>query len=197
MTFTEHGRAAQSQRISTTELAALIGADLDELVPDPAPGQDPELRDRFVQQLKDWQGDEIASAVLMVLNAWTQMGGTLSYGVAASETSCFLLSRTVYPSGKFEIVFQHLRVRVPFDDDALRDEFRQRLNKIEGVDLPAVKLDFRPGFALKLLRQPQARDVLFDALEWFHSIARGEKSSRTTGARETTSQPSDAVLSRA
>jgi hypothetical protein len=40
---------------------------------------------------------------------------------------------TLYPGGKFEVVFQQLSVRPPFDDIALREELRQRLNEVPGV----------------------------------------------------------------
>lgn len=77
----------------------------------------------------------------------------------------------IYPSGKFEIVFQHLSVRAPFDDVALREEFRQRLNQLPGVELAAAKLALRPGFPLTVLVDPSARDGLVEHLGWFYHRA--------------------------
>jgi alkylated DNA nucleotide flippase Atl1 len=181
--FDNHGRAEEVQHIATDELALLINADVPGPLPDPDPGQDAELRDRFLGQLAEQQGADTTQAVLTVLNAWTANGGYLSYGLG-SDTSCFLLSRTkdhphgniwpvaIYPSGKCEVVFQHLRSRPPFDDLARREELRQRMNKIEGVDLPLAKIDLRPGFDLDILLAPQARDILLETLTWFHTEAR-------------------------
>jgi hypothetical protein len=45
------------------------------------------------------------------------------------------------------------------------------LNKVDGVDLPASKIDLRPGFDVELLAEPAARDQLAEALEWFHATA--------------------------
>lgn len=179
--FDPHGRANQAQRITTDELAMLIGAEVADLVPDPNTGQG--AADRFQEQLVEQQGPDIAQAVHAVLTTWTEQGGRLAYGVAPSETSCYLMARddgdphgdvwpaVVYPSGKFEVVFQHLRSRPPFDDPELRDELRLRLNKVDGVDLPASKIDLRPGFGVELLTEPAARDQLTEALEWFRTTA--------------------------
>lgn len=92
-----------------------------------------------------------------MLSAWRGMGGVLAYG-SAEETSVFLMvpgreirqtwlwPAAIYPSGKVEVVFQWLQYRPPFDDIALREELRQRLNAVPGIDLPAVKHSMRPGF---------------------------------------------------
>lgn len=65
------------------------------------------------------------------------------------------------------MVFQYLTRRPPFDDLALREQLRQRLNTIPGVDLPAVKIDLRPNFPLGVLASPAAQDALAEELGWF------------------------------
>jgi alkylated DNA nucleotide flippase Atl1 len=179
--FDERGYANPAQRISTEELAQLAGVtvdDLSETVPDPNPGQDPALRDRFVEQLAELQTPSTVHGVLALLDAWTAMGGRVQYGTAG-ETSCFLMARTsdhpsgsiwpaaLYPSGKCEVVFQHLANRPPFDDLELREEFRQRLNQVPGVDLPAAKIELRPGFDLAVLAEAAGRESLITELSWF------------------------------
>ena len=76
---------------------------------------------------------------------------------------------TIYPSGRCEVVFQHLARRAPFDDPALREELRQRLNGITGIDLPVVKIELRPSFPLDVLATPNARGALADQLAWFRA----------------------------
>ncbi|WP_245788118.1 GmrSD restriction endonuclease domain-containing protein [Amycolatopsis marina] len=192
--FDAHGRANRSQHITTEELASLSSSEVAGMLPEPDPGQDPDLRDRFRDQLAELQGPDIARATLLVLDAWVAAGGQLKYGVAPSETSCFLLSRTqsaddgtiwpatIYPSGKFEVVFQHLRTRPPFDEPALREELRQRFNKVDRVELSAAKIDLRPGFDLSILVDQQAREVVVETLGWFHELSQTQQSSSRSRA---------------
>lgn len=64
-----------------------------------------------------------------------------------------------------------MQYRPPFDDIAVREEFRQRLNAVPGVDLPAVKLAMRPGFDVSLLAPFAARTSVLEALRWFRHVA--------------------------
>jgi alkylated DNA nucleotide flippase Atl1 len=186
----ERGRADPSQRIRPEELAQLAGTALDDqpdLLPSARHDEDAALRDRFVEQLTDMQGADVAQATIDVLNAWVAMGGTLLYGKAPSETSCFLMARTendvrgtiwpmtLYPSGACEVVFQYLSTRQPFEDVTLREEFRQRLNKVPGVGLAEAKLALRPSFPLKVLINPDDRDLLVEQLGWFHERANADR----------------------
>jgi alkylated DNA nucleotide flippase Atl1 len=182
--FDQYGRADSAQRITTEELAQLAGIapeDLPEPLLSPPPERDTTLRDRFVDQLTEAQGPDIAHATLAVLAAWTAIGGTLLFGTAPSETSCFLMAyndasgsiwpAALYPTGKFEVVFQHLTTRPPFDDQALREEFRQRLNKVPGVNLAQAKIALRPGFPLSVLANTTDRDLVIEQLGWFYQQA--------------------------
>jgi alkylated DNA nucleotide flippase Atl1 len=184
--FDSNGRADQAQRLTVEDLAQLAGltvGDLPDTLPQPSDGQEPDRRDRFVEQLTAQQDAITAQSVLTVLNAWTAMGGALLYG-QGGQTSCFLISRdkdhpdgniwpvTLYPLQSCEVVFQHLATRPPFDDIQMREELRQRLNKIPGVDLPASKIALRPSFPLSLLADPGARETFIDTLNWFHQQAR-------------------------
>ncbi|MBM0236528.1 DUF262 domain-containing protein [Micromonospora sp. ATA32] len=183
--FDQYGRADQAQRIGTEELAQLAGVtpdDLPERLPRPRSDQDLTLGEQFIEGVTALQGPSVATATLVVLDAWTTMGGTLSYGTSG-ETSCFLMARgkehelgniwpvAIYPSGKVEVVFQHLSVRTPFDDVTLREELRQRLNQLPGVDIAAAKIALRPGFPLTVLADADAREALLDHLRWFYDQA--------------------------
>ncbi|MFJ5992168.1 DUF262 domain-containing protein [Lentzea sp. NPDC092896] len=175
----EHGRASLDQRTSFEELAQLIGLDLE---PEGDPSEEL-LPDRFFLQLNEKQDDDTVTAVLEILDRWDELGGTFGYG-DGRDTSCFLFSRekddergniwplTLYPSGRVEVVFQHLLVRPPFDQTELREELRGRLNKAPGVDIAADKIDKRPSFPFRVLLDPVARTVVLDTLKWFHEQAR-------------------------
>ncbi|GAB3808797.1 GmrSD restriction endonuclease domain-containing protein [Micromonospora zhanjiangensis] len=180
--FDKYGRASQSQRIGVEELAQLAGMpqqDASGQLLRPRSSHNNALDDRFLEQLTDLQDAQVAHATVAVLEAWTDTGGMLLYGTGG-ETSCFLMARgkdhelgniwpaTIYPSGKFEIVFQHLSTRTPFDDIALRQEFRRRLNELPGVTIAAAKLALRPGFPLDVLVNATARQALIEHLGWFY-----------------------------
>ena len=135
------------------------------------------------------------NSVVLVLDAWASKGGGLWLG-RGGETSCFLMARegqrprnlwpiVLYPTGKCEVVFQYLAVRPPFDDVQLRREFRDRLAKIPGVNLPDSKLELRPGFPVELLAEDASRKTFIAALNWFYEQA--------NPSTERTDLPSDAA----
>lgn len=175
--FDGQGRANPAQRFSVDDLAALLGDDYSGASPiELTGGENPHLRDSFIEQLQQGVSASEAQALLAIGSTWTALGGTLQYGTA-SQTSCFLMLRagqpnsiwpmTLYPTGWAEVVFQHLSTRPPFDDTTLRDELRQRLNRIDGVDIPAARLAMRPNISTKYLVGPGALDVIAETLSWF------------------------------
>jgi len=183
--FDKYGRASQAQRFGVEELAQLAGLpqqDASGQLLRPRSRRNDSLDDRFVEQLKDLQDARVVAGTLAVIDAWTNAGGRLLYG-SGGETSCFLIARdkdhklgniwpaAIYPSGKFEIVFQHMARRTPFDDITLREEFRQRLNQLPGVTIAAAKLALRPGFPLDVLVDAKARQALVEHLVWFYRLA--------------------------
>ncbi|GAC1412234.1 MAG: hypothetical protein NVSMB60_33970 [Mycobacterium sp.] len=177
--FDAHGRANPNQRITTADLAQLLSVEIDE--PAATPRVNGGGKDGFVAQLAQHQPPAVVDGVTRVLERWIEVGGNLDFG-SGNETSCFLMSTvgsttkaaiwplTIYPSGRCEVVFQHLARRAPFDDCTLREELRQKLNTIDGVDLPAVKIELRPGFPLAALAAPDAQSKLADHLNWFRTM---------------------------
>lgn len=189
--FDEAGRARRSHRLTTADLAALTGHDLDEETAPAASESDAEQQSvaavRFETQLRSNQTTETVDGVLSVLRFWEQQGGSLAYG-RASETSCFPTAqldgtpgiRTTWPlaiypvSGTVEVVFQYLKRRSPFDDEPLRRELLDRLNGIDGIGLAEAKLDLRPSFPLEIFAEHS--DGLCSVLEWFaHTVAAAGK----------------------
>ncbi|SFR24367.1 Protein of unknown function [Lentzea waywayandensis] len=175
----EHGQASAEQRIWFEELAELIGLDVE-------PAAEPSteaLPDRFLLQLNEKHGDEVTMALTELIEVWDELGGDIGFG-AGRETSCFLFARqkddeggniwplAIYPSGRVEVVFKHLMIRPPFDQAALREELRQRLNEAPGVDIAADRIELRPSFPVEVLLDPAARAVVRETLKWFYEQAR-------------------------
>ena len=182
LNFDERGCADISQKLTTEDLAHLLGLDATEIkgeLSGPEPGGSSSLFDRFLNQIVEKQEVDTVSGTLDLLKWWQELGGHLQWGTA-DETSCFLMARlssdiqgsiwplAIYPNGKVEVVFQHIAVRAPFGDIALRKEFMHRLNEAEGVDLPDVKINLRPGFPLRLLSNAASRASIEEALAWFY-----------------------------
>lgn len=180
MKFDEAGRADPVQFFDAEELAALAGIDPEEVRP---LVQDRDQETSFWEQLSERNDSQTVAAVGELLQEWTRLGGRPEFGSAA-ETSCFLVTdgpageiwpATLYPSGKFEVVFQHLTSRPPFDELALREELLQRLNQVPGVDLPESKVSLRPGFELALLAHGDALHQVIEVLAWFVSRLDGAR----------------------
>jgi len=75
---------------------------------------------------------------------------------------------TIRPTaGAVEVVFQHLTTRPPFDDTAVRNELRERVNRIPGVDLPLSRLELRPSFPLQRLVGEVGLAAAIEAQAWF------------------------------
>ncbi len=178
--FDAAGHANASQRLSAEELAVLAGLDTEIVEPvGPEDDTSSERRSRFFNQLQEGQPDDVVGAVTVVLEAWVHLGGWLDFG-RSEETSCFLMSSsedrrpwpfTIYPTGKVEVVFQYMAARSPFDDIRLRQEFRERLDAIAGIELPASKIELRPGFQMSVLTESTVRDAVIESLAWFIEAA--------------------------
>ncbi|MER5887068.1 DUF262 domain-containing protein [Streptomyces sp. NPDC001941] len=184
--FDENGRASKAHRLSSTDLAVLVGKELPEEAPagsaaSRAGGDDASTR--FETLLRANQTPEVVEGVLAAIRFWAEQGGYQVYG-KASETSCFptvdaggpgapraLWPIAVYPvSGTAEVVFQHLKRRPPFDDEPLRRSLMERFNAIDGIDLAEAKLDLRPSFSLEVFAEHT--DEIRSVLEWFiHEVA--------------------------
>jgi len=172
--FNELGRANPAQRLTAEDLAVLGGHETEE--PEPSgTATSSDMSAQFIAQLNELQPSDVTDGALIVLEAWKHLGGELDFG-SSEETSCFLMPSigtrppwpfTIYPSGKVEVVFQHMASRPPFDDVELREQFRQQLDDIPEIDLPTSKIELRPSFPLDVLRHADRRDAVIEALAWF------------------------------
>ena len=88
---------------------------------------------------------------------------------------------TIYPtSGTLEVWFQHLKPYTPFDDESVRREFRDRLNRAPGVEVAEAKIALRPSIRLSVFADEAAAEALTKAFAWLPAIARERLGSGTT-----------------
>lgn len=172
--FSESGVADEAARLTTTDLAGRIDLQIDE-----SQTGDEVSGSTFYEQLVMSNPPSVADSVEALFDEWRKLGGVIDFG-AGQESSAFVVAPrrseagpshwpfAIYPvAGTVEVVFQHLRVRPPFDALGLREEFRQRLNAVPGVDLAANRIDKRPSFPLEVLVKEGARREVVAALRWF------------------------------
>ncbi len=54
---------------------------------------------------------------------------------------------------------------------ALREELRQRLEMVPGVQIPSSRVALRPSFPLTMVATADGRSRLLEALDWFTKVA--------------------------
>jgi hypothetical protein len=76
----------------------------------------------------------------------------------------------LYTYGRVEVTLQYLRK--PFDNPAKREELRERLNKIDGVNLPSGRP--RPSIAIGTFSNEEVLKRFLDVMDWcvgeLHSV---------------------------
>ena len=165
------GRADPAQRITGAELAGLLGMDTGDLpaaeehrgqdartpAPPQAPVHGPAGRGPpRLRECRQQAAPALAGPGRRPDLRPRQRGLLLPPPVRRADSPDRIWPFTIYPRwGIIEVVFQHMRRRPVFDDIALREEFRQRL-QAAGLTIPESKLNLRPSFRLDILRDPAA-----------------------------------------
>jgi len=96
--------------------------------------------------------------------------GSLQIGRIVGEVGYPIF--VVYTNGWLETQFQYLSSRPPFDDIALRREYAEQLNAIEGVSLAMdddTLTNRRPSIAMKLFESDESVERVIGVLDWFKS----------------------------
>ena len=73
----------------------------------------------------------------------------------------------IWTYGKIEIYFQWYKVKPPFDNIDKRKKILDRLNEIKGVKIPENKIDKRPSFDIKLLKEKSEFDKFVQIYDWY------------------------------
>lgn len=70
-------------------------------------------------------------------------------------------------TGLVKLSMRYMAKRSPFDDEGLRLEFFEKINRIPGVELPAEAIDGVPDISFEFLETGNGLDLLLEALDWF------------------------------
>lgn len=143
---------------------------------DKRPRSEPWDRDRILRALRERHAPEQV-AVAEAIFAWAQRSGLREWFGSGSKDGSYqasvqlrdgryLAPFALYTYGRIEVHFQYMARRPPFDDRDLREELRQRLNAIPGVDLTADQLELRPSFPLETLAAEASREQFLTAMDW-------------------------------
>lgn len=71
----------------------------------------------------------------------------------------------LWTSSSIELQFQHMNAP-PFNALAMREELRQRLQRLPDVNIPADSLTRRPNFPLHVLSNDAALQHFLDVQDW-------------------------------
>ncbi len=146
--------------------------------------------DEYLQHVENDAGPQFVPVLRSIADWCGANGGTVSFGrrsmflswpVPDDPHNCkdSIWPFAFYSTGPVEVVFQHLLRRRPFDDEALREELRQRVNRIPGVrPIPEDALARRPSFDYRVLGTESAFDAFMDTLTWFVERVRVATASR-------------------
>ena len=79
----------------------------------------------------------------------------------------------MYTYGSLEFYFQYYQKKQPFQDKEKRKELWERLNEIEGIDIPENGLERRPSIPLTILDTDEKLAQFFAVFEWFLKVIGG------------------------
>lgn len=140
-------------------------------------------RDSILTKLEEGYGAQAADVGRRIF-AWVDARGDLreyfgagakdgSFQAGYSDAPRYLWPFVLYTYGRVEVQFQHIAKRPPFDDPALREELRAKLNAIPGVELPPIAEAKRPSVEMAVLSQAEALRLFTDAMDWAFAQANG------------------------
>ncbi|MBV8736762.1 MAG: hypothetical protein JO007_05800 [Alphaproteobacteria bacterium] len=127
------------------------------------------------EDIEQRKGSEALRVMQQIIAWFKTQPGRLWYGQGAQDGSVGLVVTEngvdhipilLYTYGTAEIQFQHMKKKNPFDDTDRREELRERLNAINGVNVPADAIDRRPSIQLMALSNDEKLNQFLNVMEW-------------------------------
>jgi hypothetical protein len=136
----------------------------------------------FLETLTQRHGTQDAEVARTILSWAKQNALRIWWGRGAKDGSFFCILNwrgnknsviSVWTYGRLEILFQWMKERPPFDSEAKRQELRERLNRVPGVQIPADAITLRPRTLLSQLRDKAVLAQFLEVLDWFLQQVKG------------------------
>jgi hypothetical protein len=130
----------------------------------------------FLEALTQRHGPQDADVAHTILSWAKRNALRISWGRGAKDGSFFPMLDwkgnknsviSVWTYGRLEVQFQWMKERAPFDSEGKRQELRERLNRIPGVEIPADAITLRPRILLSTLTSKAALTQFLEVLDWF------------------------------
>ncbi len=132
-------------------------------------------RDSFFDELRRRKGDEACRVADSIMRWSNEHGFTIRWGRGGKIGSmiptfehenrryrfAYLTTR-----GSIELQFGQLTTRHPFDREEKRRELLDRLNGIEGINIPESMMDLFPRISMDVLKQEDRLNRFLEVLEW-------------------------------
>lgn len=121
---------------------------------------------RVAEEILRWAREQVATI------AWGKgkIHGAFSPELTHRDLKCRPFA--IWTFGRAEIWFGNLTTVPPFDEEAVREELRRRLNAIEGVAIPERGNSRFPSIYLETLQRRESLLAFFAAFEWVFSEIR-------------------------
>jgi hypothetical protein len=132
--------------------------------------------ERFFAAFEE-QNDAETSASCRTIYEWaTKSAHNIWWGAGSVEGSCFprwgsgdekCSPFALWTNGRIQMQFRYFRRVSPFDDVSVREEFRQKLDAIDGVNIPSDAINGIPAFDISELNIGSRFDEFKQSVEWF------------------------------
>lgn len=117
--------------------------------------------------------------VARAIHAWAEQHASFfttrdGFVVDIEHRGTHFLPIKVRTRGEVRIWLQYLANRPPFDDERLRLELLERLNKIAGIEIGADRIGGKPKVDLQDLARPDLCQAFIETMDWIFATIRGQ-----------------------
>jgi hypothetical protein len=169
--------------VLAVEIKQYIGQGLKTLVPrvigqtkPPPPPPSPWDEERFLKTLSQRHGTKDAEIAVSILTWAKKSALRPEWGRGAKDGSFYPMLDwkgnkhsfiSLWTYGRVAVQFLYMKDRPPFDIEAKRQELREKLNRIPGVNISANAIALLPSFLLSTLTDKAALAHFLEVLDWF------------------------------
>ena len=138
----------------------------------------------FFEELERRTGPEVVGVGRKMLQWGINHNLRIWWGRGKIDGSCYLMldhgdvkqwTFTFWTDGGVMLELRNMRTRPPFDDDHLRLELVDRLNRIPGVDIPPERAAGIPTIPMSTFVDDEKLNAFLDVFDWVVQVIRGQE----------------------